>query len=79
MEVVRVEAAECIQTCRVWDDEILALQGDQPVLAQAPQNAVHMHVRQPHRVGKLYLGDRQRVTVVAGKPDGAQAEQELAE
>ena len=61
MQVVRGEAAECLQPFHIQDDEVLARQRDQPIPAQALENPAHVYVRQAHGVAQLLLGYRQLV------------------
>jgi hypothetical protein len=79
VKIVRIEAAELKEPGLVEDHDVPALQGDQVFRPERLQRSVHMDCREPKRVTKLFLSDRQLVAVTIRKPDGSQTQQQFAQ
>ena len=58
MQIVRIEAAELEDPGLVEDHDVPNLQGDQVRRPERLQCSIHMDCREPERVAKLFLSDR---------------------
>ena len=79
MQIGGVEARIGAEAVEVEDVEALAGKPDQAVVAELRQHAIGMHGRNPERVGKLFLRQRELEAVVLREADRFEADQELAE
>ena len=79
MQVCCIKARCPFEFSPIPHSQDAAAELDETLAAQPLQSAIHMHRRQPERVGQHDLGERQAAGALVRLPGGAHLERQLAE